>query len=152
MSEVVKVNKLLGVSFGIIFLLVGIGIVGYYVKTEINKAMPDDIYERTKAEVIGYEYNKNGQAAVVVEYVVNQQSYTMISNCYSSKPEKLGKEMKVQYDVRYPRKAVLLSSDNDIIFLVVGMLFIIASSFVIWYASKENEKEVDWVVYRGSIC
>lgn len=143
---------MIGIAFGIVFLLVGIGIVGYYAKVEISKSKPDEMYEQTKAEVIGYEYSKEGQAAVVVKYVVDNEAYTMTSNCYSSNPERIGKQLKVEYDRRYPRKAVLISRNNDIIVVIVGGIFIFGSICMIYLAIKEREEQQDWIIMRGELC
>lgn len=152
MSEVVRVKKMIGITIGIIFLLVGIGIVGYYAKMEIGKGKDNEIYKQTEAEVIGYEYSREGQAAVVVEYVVGNEAYTMTSNCYSYHPEGIGEQLKVQYEARYPRRAVLISANSDIIVPIVGSMFAIASIVLIWVSSKASEMEDDWIIRKGSLC
>jgi len=152
LSEVVKVKKMIGVAIGIIFFLVGIGIVSYYVKTEIANRKSHEIYEQTKAEVIGYEYSREGQAAVVVQYMVNNEAYTMTSNCYSNNPEKIGEQLEVEYEIRYPRRAVLITPNNDIIVLVIGSFFAVASVFIFLVAIQETEKEDDWIIRGGSLC
>lgn len=131
-----------GVLFGLIFAIVGFSILNYGISSLKLYNEKNKTFVETTSKVIDYKYNDEGLQAIVVEYVVDGQSYQKASGTYSSIPKSLGTEVSVKYNPNDPRDAIWTTDSSNFIFPVFGGVFILAGVFIVITSIKNGKTQV----------
>lgn len=130
-----------GVLFGLIFTTVGIALLCFAVSTIKSYNEKNETFIETSSKVIDYKYNDDGLKAIVVEYVVDGQTYQKISNSYSNMPKGIGTEVSVKYNPNNPKDAIWTSDSTNAILPIVGILFTLVGVIVIIFSVKNGKKQ-----------
>lgn len=134
-----------GVIFGLLFVIVGVGL-GIFAANSISSYNEkDSAFVETVAEVIQYKYNSDGLRAIVVEYEVDGNTYTKVSNSYSSSPKSIGTEVGIKYDPINPSDAIWSSDSTNVIMPIFSIIFITAGIFVIVLAVKKMKNGEEYM-------
>ena len=129
-----------GVLFGLIFAVVGIALLFFAnssIKTYNEK---NATFIETTSTVVDYKYNDDGLQAIIVEYVVDGQTYQKISNSYSNMPKSIGTEVSVKYNPNNPKDAIWTSDSSNIILPIFGAVFTLVGVFVVISSVKNGKK------------
>lgn len=86
-----------GILFGILFVVVGVALLIYAVKTISSYNEKNETYQEIIGRVVDYDYDTEGLMALIVEYQVNGNTYRKISNEYSDNPRTIGSEVSLKY-------------------------------------------------------
>lgn len=134
-----------GVIFGLLFVIVGVGL-GIFTANSISSYNEkDSAFVGTVAEVIQYKYNSEGLRAIVVEYEVDGNTYTKVSNSYSSSPKSIGTEVGIKYDPINPSDAIWSSDSTNVIMPIFAAIFTIAGVAVIVLAVKKMKNGEEYM-------
>ncbi len=123
------------ILFGLIFAVVGIGLLLFSVSTIKTYSEKSKTFTETTSVVVDYAYDDEGLEAIIVEYTVDGKAYRKQSNSYSNMPKSKGTKVKVKYNPNNPSDAIWVNDSTNIVFPLVGGLFalvgiiIVASSF-----------------------
>ena len=120
-----------GVLFGLIFAVSSI-------KTYNEK---NETFVETTSRVVDYKYNDERLQAIVVEYVVDGQTYQKVSNSYSNMPKSIGTEVSIRYNPNNPQDAIWTSDSTNIVLPIIGVVFILAGVIVVIYSIKNGKKQ-----------
>lgn len=131
-------NKKTFIFSGFIALIVGIALLCYSVYYGKIYNEKSKNYIETSAIVVGYNYNSDGLAAIVVEYKVNGNSYQKVSNSYSSMPKRIGARVSIKYNPNAPGDAIWTKDEGSIIFPLIGVLFSLVGGYFMIGGFKEK--------------
>ena len=95
-----------GILFGLIFAVIGIGLLLFSVSIIKNYNQKNKTYTETTSVVVDYAYDDEGLEAIIVEYTVDGKSYRKQSNSYSNMPKSKGTQVKVKYNPNNPSDAI----------------------------------------------
>ena len=124
-------NKL----FGVIALIIGIGICIYSVSNFKNTEFKKKNYVETTAYVVDFEQcelddNEYG-TRYIAEYVVGNKKYRISENGCSSVSVKINSDVKVKYNPDNPNEAIFANDISHYIIPAVGIVFAICGIILI---------------------
>lgn len=117
----------------IILVITGIGLIIYGIYTKKDYCLKRLTLESIPAEVKGYQYDNKGLRAVIVEYHIGDNSYTISSNNYKKNPLNKGDLINVEYNTQNPDEAIIQEDTYQLKTSIVGVVLIlvaIASSII----------------------
>lgn len=130
-----------GVLFGLIFAIVGIALLCFAVSSIKTYNEKNETFVETTSRVVDYKYNDERLQAIVVEYVVDGQTYQKVSNSYSNMPKSIGTEVSIRYNPNNPQDAIWTSDSTNIVLPIIGVVFILAGVIVVIYSIKNGKKQ-----------
>ena len=130
-----------GVLFGLIFVIVGIALLCFAVSSIKTYNEKNETFVETTSKVVDYKYNDEGLQAIVVEYVVDGQTYQKVSNSYSNMPKSIGTEVSVKYNPNNPQDAIWTSDSTNIILPIFGAVFTLAGVIVVISSIKKGKTQ-----------
>lgn len=130
-----------GVLFGLIFVIVGIALLCFAVSSIKTYNEKNETFVETTSKVVDYKYNDEGLQAIVVEYIVNGQTYQKVSNSYSNMPKSIGTEISVKYNPNNPQDAIWTSDSTNIILPIFGAVFTLVGVIVIISSIKKGKTQ-----------
>lgn len=130
-----------GVLFGLIFAIVGIALLCFAVSSIKTYNEKNETFVETTSRVVDYKYNDERLQAIVVEYVVDGQTYQKVSNSYSNMPKSIGTEVSIRYNPNNPQEAIWTSDSTNIVLPIVGVVFILAGVIVVISSIKNGKKQ-----------
>lgn len=130
-----------GVLFGLIFVIVGIALLCFAVSSIKTYNEKNETFVETTSRVVDYKYNDEGLQAIVVEYVVDGQTYQKVSNSYSNMPKSIGTEVSIKYNPNNPQDAIWTSDSTNIILPIVGVVFTLSGVIVVISSIKNGKKQ-----------
>ena len=140
-------NPKVGVIFGIIFALIGVGLIIFSFINIKNYNEKNKTFIEVNATVIDYKdtYDEDGDLlrAIIVEYEVDGTNYRKTSSSSTTNPETLGSTVKVKYNPNDPKDIIWPNDTSNIIlpivggvFTIVGIIFTVVSIKMV--KNKEN--------------
>jgi hypothetical protein len=139
-----------GILFGLIFAIVGIGLIAYSVVTIQNYNKKNETYIETTSKVVDYDYDSDGLQAIIVEYTVDGKTYRKTSNSYSNMPKSIGTEVSVKYNPDNPSDAIWTTDSTNIVMPLAGALFTIVGIIVVISSAKKMKQENNQPVVESS--
>lgn len=137
-----------GLILGLIFLAVGIGVLFMGASQKEAYDAKNATYIETTAIVVDYDYNSDGLQAIIVEYEVDGEKYTKISNTYSNMAKPLGTEVQVKYNPDLPKDAIWVNDSNNIVMPIFGGAFSFFGVLAMFAGFKKKKRpEIEEVVY-----
>ena len=130
-----------GVLFGLIFAIVGIALLCFAVSSIKTYNEKNETFVETTSRVVDYKYNDERLQAIVVEYVVDGQTYQKVSNSYSNMPKSIGTEVSIRYNPNNPQEAIWTSDSTNIVLHIIGVVFILAGVIVVISSIKNGKKQ-----------
>lgn len=130
-----------GGLFGLIFAIVGIALLCFAVSSIKTYNEKNETFVETTSRVVDYKYNDERLQAIVVEYVVDGQTYQKVSNSYSNMPKSIGTEVSIRYNPNNPQDAIWTSDSTNIVLPIIGVVFILAGVIVVIYSIKNGKKQ-----------
>ena len=130
-----------GVLFGLIFAIVGIALLCFAVSSIKTYNEKNETFVETTSRVVDYKYNDERLQAIVVEYVVDGQTYQKVSNSYSNMPKSIGTEVSIRYNPNNPQDAIWTSDSTNIVLPIIGVVFILAGVIVVISSIKNGKKQ-----------
>jgi len=130
-----------GVLFGLIFVIVGIALLCFAVSSIKTYNEKNETFVETTSKVVDYKYNDEGLQAIVVEYVVDGQTYRKVSNSYSNMPKSIGTEVSVKYNPNNPQDAIWTSDSTNIILPIFGAVFTLVGAIVVISSIKKGKTQ-----------
>ena len=130
-----------GVLFGLIFAIVGVALLCFAVSSIKTYNEKNETFVETTSRVVDYKYNDERLQAIVVEYVVDGQTYQKVSNSYSNMPKSIGTEVSIRYNPNNPQDAIWTSDSTNIVLPIVGVVFILAGVIVVISSIKNGKKQ-----------
>lgn len=130
-----------GVLFGLIFVIVGIALMCFAVSSIKTYNEKNKTFVETTSKVVDYKYNDEGLQAIVVEYVVDGQTYQKVSNSYSNMPKSIGTEVSVKYNPNNPQDAIWTSDSTNIILPIFGAVFTLVGAIVVISSVKKGKTQ-----------
>lgn len=130
-----------GVLFGLIFVIVGIALLCFAVSSIKTYNEKNETFVETTSKVVDYKYNDEGLQAIVVEYVVNGQTYQKVSNSYSNMPKSIGTEVSVKYNPNNPQDAIWTSDSTNIVLPIFGAVFTLVGVIVVISSIKKGKTQ-----------
>ena len=130
-----------GVLFGLIFAIVGVALLCFAVSSIKTYNEKNETFVETTSRVVDYKYNDERLQAIVVEYVVDGQTYQKVSNSYSNMPKSIGSEVSIRYIPNNPQDAIWTSDSTNIVLPIVGVVFILAGVIVVISSIKNGKKQ-----------
>lgn len=131
-----------GVLFGLIFAIIGIALLCFAISSIKTYNEKNKTYIETISKVVDYKYDDEGLQAIVVEYVVNGQTYQKISNSCSNMPKSIGTEVSVKYNPNNPLDAIWTSDSTNFILPIVDVVFTLIGVFVVISSIKNVKKQI----------
>lgn len=119
-----------GILFGVLFIVVGVALLIYAVKTISSYNEKSQTYQEVIGYVIDYDYNNDGLRSIIVEYQVNGKTYKKISNEYSDNPRTIGSEITLKYNPNNPVDAIWINDSTNVILPVFGGIFSLAGALI----------------------
>ncbi|MCI9280107.1 MAG: DUF3592 domain-containing protein [Bacilli bacterium] len=132
-----------GILFGLIFVVIGIGLLLFSVSTIKNYNQKNKTYNETTSIVVDYAYNDEGLEAIIVEYTVDGKAYRKQSNSYSNMPKSKGTQVKVKYNPDDPSDAIWVNDSTNIVLPLVGGLFTLVGIIIVISSVKKMKNEKD---------
>lgn len=132
-----------GILFGLIFAVIGIGLLLFSVSTIKNYNQKNKTYTETTSVVVDYAYDDEGLEAIIVEYTVNGKAYRKQSNSYSNMPKSKGTQVKVKYNPNDPSDAIWVNDSTNIVLPLVGGLFALVGIIIVVSSVKKMKSEKD---------
>lgn len=130
-----------GVLLGLIFAIVGIALLCFAVSSIKTYNEKNETFVETTSRVVDYKYNDERLQAIVVEYVVDGQTYQKVSNSYSNMPKSIGTEVSIRYNPNNPQDAIWTSDSTNIVLPIIGVVFILAGVIVVISSIKNGKKQ-----------
>ena len=130
-----------GVLFGLIFAVAGIMVLCFAVSSLKTYNEKNEYFVETTSKVVDYRENDEGLQAIVVEYVVDGQSYLKTSNSYSNMPKSIGTEVSIKYNPDSPQDAIWTNDSSNIILPVFGGIFTLVGLVIIVFSIKNGQKQ-----------
>lgn len=126
-----------GILFGLIFVMIGIGLLLLSVSTIKKYNEKNKIYTETTSVVVDYAYDDEGLEAIIVEYTVDGKAYRKQSNSYSNMPKSKGTQVKVKYDPNNPRDAIWVNDSTNVVLPLAGGIFLLVGIIIAVSSSKK---------------
>ena len=129
--------------FGIIAILIGIGLGVYSYFSIKSYNEKDKLYKEIEAVVVDYNYqyddeNNTELRAIIVEYLVDGRTYRKESTSYSSIVRSIGDKVYVKYNPNNPSDAIWKNDSSNIFIPIVGGLFVVVGIFIVIKYIKQN--------------
>ena len=140
-SEAKEMKPWQAVLFGLIFIVVGAGLLFFSIKTINEYKEKDAKFIEITSKVIDYDRNSDDLEAIIVEYVVDGQTYTMTSNTYSSNPKDIGESVSIKYNPEDPSDAIWTNDSTNIVLPIASVVFMLAGVVIIVTGVKKGKKE-----------
>ena len=131
------------ILFGLVFALVGIGLLVYSISTIKSYNEKNKTYTETTSVVVDYARDDEGLEAIIVEYTVNGKAYRKQSNSYSNIPKSIGTQVKVKYNPNDPNDAIWVNDSANIVLPLAGGLFALVGIIVVIISVKKMKSERD---------
>lgn len=128
------------ILFGLIFAIVGIALLCFAVSSIKTYNEKNETFVETTSRVVDYKYNDEGLQAIVVEYVVDGQTYQKVSNSYSNMSKSIGTEVSIKYNPNNPQDAIWTLDSTNIILPIVGVVFTLVGVIVVISSIKNGKK------------
>lgn len=129
------------ILFGLIFAIVGIALLCFAVSSIKTYNEKNETFVETTSRVVDYKYNDEGLQAIVVEYVVDGQTYQKVSNSYSNMSKSIGTEVSIKYNPNNPHDAIWTLDSTNIILPIVGVVFTLVGVIVVISSIKNGKKQ-----------
>ena len=132
---------------GLIFAIIGIGLLAYSVSTIKSYNEKNKTYKEITSVVVDHVQNDEGLEAIIVEYTVDGRAYRKQSNSYSNMPKSTGTKVQIKYNPNNPNDVIWLNSSTNIVLPLVGGLFALVGIIVVISNAKKmkSKKEVPTV-------
>lgn len=130
-----------GILFGLTFAIIGIVLLFFAISSIKTYNEKNETFIETLSKVVDYEYNNEGLQAIIVEYVVDGQTYQKVSNTYSNMPKNIGTEVSIKYNPNNPKDAIWSSDSTNIVLPLFGSVLIIVGIIVIIISIKNVKKQ-----------
>ena len=130
-----------GVLLGLVLVIAGISLLFFAISSIKTYNEKNKTYVETTSKVVDYKYNDDGLQAIVVEYVVNGQSYQKVSNSYSNMPKSIGTKVSIKYNPNNPKDAIWKSDSTNIILPIFGVVFVLVGVIVVISNIKNGKKQ-----------
>ena len=140
-SEAKEMKPWQGVLFGLIFVVVGACLLFFSVKTISEYKEKNAKFTETSSIVVDYDRNSDGLEAIIVEYVVDGQTYTMTSNTYSSNPKDLGESVSIKYNPEDPSDAIWTNDSTNIVLPIASVVFMVVGIVIMVSGIKKSKKQ-----------
>lgn len=140
-SEAKEMKPWQAVLFGLIFIVVGAGLLFFSIKTINEYKEKDAKFIETTSKVVAYDRNSDDLEAIIVEYVVDGQTYTMTSNTYSTNPKDIGESVSIKYNPEDPSDAIWTNDSTNIVLPIASVVFMLAGVVIIVTGVKKGKKE-----------
>lgn len=131
------------ILFGLIFAVVGIGLLLFSVSTIKTYNEKNKTFTETTSVVVDYAYNDEGLEAIIVEYTVGGKAYRKQSNSYSNMPKLKGTQVKVKYNPNDPSDAIWVNDSTNIVLPLVGGLFALVGIIIVVSSFKKMKSIKD---------
>lgn len=129
------------ILFGLIFVVVGIVLLYFAISSIKTYNEKSKTFIEITSTIVDYKYNDEGLQAIVVEYVVDGETYQKISNTYTNMPKSIGTEVPIKYNPNNPKDAIWVSDSNNIVLPIVGVAFTLVGIFFIVLTVKNEKKK-----------
>lgn len=129
------------ILFGLIFVVVGIVLLYFAISSIKTYNEKSKTFIEITSTIVDYKYNDEGLQAIVVEYVVDGETYQKISNTYTNMPKSIGTELPIKYNPNNPKDAIWVSDSNNIVLPIVGVAFTLVGIFFIVLTVKNEKKK-----------
>ena len=129
------------VFMGLIFAIIGIALLCFSVLLIKTYNEKNETFIETTSKVVDYKYNDEGLQAIIVEYVVDGQTYYKISNSYSNMPKSIGTKVLIKYNPYNPQDIIWTMDSINIILPIVGVAFTLAGVIVVIFSIKNRKKQ-----------
>ena len=103
-----------GILFGILFVVVGVALLIYAVKTISSYNEKNETYQEIIGRVVDYDYD----------------TYRKISNEYSDNPRTIGSEVSLKYNPDNPEDAIWTNDSTNVVLPVFGGLFTLVGALI----------------------
>ena len=129
------------ILFGLIFVVVGIVLLYFAISSIKTYNEKSKTFIEITSTIVDYKYNDEGLQAIVVEYVVDGETYQKISNTYTNMPKSIGTEVPIKYNPNNPKDAIWVSDSNNIVLPIAGVAFTLLGIFFIVLTVKNEKKK-----------
>ena len=129
------------ILFGLIFVVVGIVLLYFAISSIKTYNEKSKTFIEITSTIVDYKYNDEGLQAIVVEYVVDGETYQKISNTYTNMPKSIGTEVPIKYNPNNPKDAIWVSDSNNIVLPIAGVAFTLVGIFFIVLTVKNEKKK-----------
>ena len=129
------------ILFGLIFVVVGIVLLYFAISSIKTYNEKSKTFIEITSTIVDYKYNDEGLQAIVVEYVVDGETYQKISNTYTNMPKSIGTELPIKYNPNNPKDAIWVSDSNNIVLPIAGVAFTLVGIFFIVLTVKNEKKK-----------
>mgnify|MGYP004526529891 CR=1 FL=1 len=129
------------ILFGLIFVVVGIVLLYFAISSIKTYNEKSKTFIEITSTIVDYKYNDEGLQAIVVEYVVDGETYQKISNTYTNMPKSIGTEVPIKYNPNNPKDAIWVSDSNNIVLPIAGVAFTLVGIFFIVLTVKNGKKQ-----------
>lgn len=129
------------ILFGLIFVVVGIVLLYFAISSIKTYNEKSKTFIEITSTIVDYKYNDEGLQAIVVEYVVDGETYQKISNTYTNMPKSIGTEVPIKYNPNNPKDAIWVSDSNNIVLPIAGVAFTLVGIFFIVLTVKNEKKQ-----------
>ena len=147
-----------GIFMGLIFLVIGICLLLFSFSSIKSHNEKSKSYVEIDSIVVDYKINSDGLQAIIVEYVVDGQTFTKESNSYSNMPKDIGTEVAVKYNPNNPGDAIWVHDSTNIIlpvigglFSVFGLIFVVSMSVSLVKGNKSVQNEEQLVMQPNGL-
>lgn len=130
-----------GILCGLILAFAGIALLYFSFSSIKTYNEKNATFVETISRVVDYKYDDEGLQAIVVEYVVDGQTYQKVSNSYSNMPKSIGTEVSIKYNPNNPQDAIWTSDSTNIILPIIGVVFTLAGIIVVISSIKNGKKQ-----------
>lgn len=129
------------ILFGLIFVVVGIVLLYFAISSIKTYNEKSKTFIEITSTIVDCKYNDEGLQAIVVEYVVDGETYQKISNTYTNMPKSIGTEVPIKYNPNNPKDAIWVSDSNNIVLPIAGVAFTLVGIFFIVLTVKNEKKK-----------
>lgn len=130
-----------GFLLGLIFAIIGFAILCSSVSSIKVYNEKNETYIETNSKVVDYTYNDEGLQAIIVEYVVDGQTYKKYSNTYSTAAQSIGTEVSIKYNPNNPNDAIWTVDSNNIVLPLFGIAFLLIGIFIMFTSFKNRNNQ-----------
>lgn len=138
--EVKELKPWQGLLLGMVFTIIGIVILYFGISSINEHNFKKETYTEVTSKVVEYKYNSDGLQAIVVEYIVDGQTYKKISDVYTDVPLIIGTEVSIKYNPKDPKDAIFTTDGSNIIVPIAGAIFTLVGIYCIYYSFKNKNK------------
>lgn len=130
-----------GVLMGIVFVIFGLAFLFFSISSIKSYNEKSKTYTEITSNVVDYVYDNEGLRAIVVEYVVDGETYQKTSDTYTNVPKSIGEQVSIKYNPKNPKDAIWTNDSSNIILPIIGALFTIAGVFVIIISIRKGKTQ-----------